>query len=50
MFCYLISVVRKGKTLQDIKKNDSTLWRSLYYAKEGILMGGKVPKLQNKCH
>jgi hypothetical protein len=38
MFYQLIFMVRGG-----------TIWRKLYYAKEGVPMGGKVPKWQ-KMH
>jgi hypothetical protein len=39
-----IFVVTGGKTLQDSKKNVTTIWRKLYHAEECIPMGGKVPK------
>jgi len=33
-----------GKTLEDSQINVITIHRKLYYAKEGVPMGGKFPK------
>jgi hypothetical protein len=48
MCCHSIFVVRGGKTLWDSQMNATTVWRKLCYAKEGIPMGEKVPRFQNK--
>ena len=29
--------------------NVSTIWRMLFYAKEGVPVGGNIPQWQNKC-
>jgi len=48
MCCHSIFEVRGDKILQDSQKNIRTIQRKLYYAKEGVPMGRRVPKWQNQ--